>query len=258
MADYCQEFKYNSQHEVLSNDETQMLIALSQEGNEEAKERLVEHNLRLVMKITHRFKNAGYEMEDLFQIGTIGLIKAIRDFDLSRNFRFSTYAVPRIIGEIRRFLRDDGPIKVSRTLKEIANQIHKFKEQHIKVEGREPILQEISKGLGIELEEIVSAMEACQNPTSIFSPVYAKEGDEILLVDQLSENKIGFVDHEINRIALHEVLARLDERSRQIVLLRYFQEKTQTEIAEIIGVSQVHVSRLEKKVLQMIKRMLVL
>ncbi len=256
MAEYRQEFIHISQHKILSHEETQKLIAIAQEGNEEAKERLVQHNLRLVLKITHRFKNSGYEMEDLFQIGTIGLIKAIRDFDLSRNLRFSTYAVPRIIGEIRRFLRDDGPIKVSRTLKELANQIRKFKEQYIKVKGREPTLQEINQGTGIDTEDIVRAIEADQDPTSIFNPIYEKEGEEILLVDQLRENETGFADSETNRIALREVLAGLDERSRQIVLLRYFQEKTQSEIAEIIGVSQVHVSRLEKKVLQMIKRML--
>ncbi|MCG8532681.1 MAG: sigma-70 family RNA polymerase sigma factor, partial [Desulfovibrionales bacterium] len=136
MADYRQDFAFIPQHKILSDPETYRLIELAQNDDSEARERLVQHNLRLVMKITHRFKNSGYEMEDLFQVGTIGLIKAIRDFDLSRELKFSTYAVPRIIGEIRRFLRDDGPIKVSRTLKEKAQQIRKFVDQYTKSKGR--------------------------------------------------------------------------------------------------------------------------
>lgn len=256
MAEHRQEIAKIPQHEILSNAETRRLIALAQEGDEAAKKRLVEHNLRLVMKITHRFKSAGYEMEDLFQIGTIGLIKAIKDFDLSRNIMFSTYAVPRIIGEIRRFLRDDGPVKVSRTLKESANHVRKFKEEFMKREGRDPTLHEISKGTGLDPADIVSALEAQQEPTSIFSPVYEKEGEEILLVDQIEDEEMSFADGATNRVALRQVLQRLDERSRQIVVLRYFMDKTQSEIAEMIGVSQVHVSRLEKKVLQEIRSML--
>ena len=256
MAEYRQEITQIPRHELLSNAETKKLIALAQKGDEQAKDRLVQHNLRLVMKITHRFKCAGYEMDDLFQIGTIGLIKAVKDFDLSRNIMFSTYAVPRIIGEIRRFLRDDGPIKVSRTLKELANHIRKFKDQFVKTEGREPTLQEISQGTGIDMEHIVNAMEAEQVPTSIFAPIYEKEGEEILLADQLEDSHVEIDESATNRVALRQVLDRLDERSRQIIILRYFMDKTQTEIAEIIGVSQVHVSRLEKKVLQEIKRML--
>lgn len=256
MAEYRQELTQIPRHEILSNAETKKLIALAQNGDNAAKDRLVQHNLRLVMKITHRFKSAGYEMDDLFQIGTIGLIKAIKDFDLSRNIMFSTYAVPRIIGEIRRFLRDDGPIKVSRTLKESANHIRKFKDHFVKMEGREPTLQEISQGIDLPIENIVNAIEAEQAPTSIFSPIYEKEGEEILLADQLEDNEAHIDEFATNRVALRQVLARLDERSRQIIILRYFMDKTQTEIAEIIGVSQVHVSRLEKKVLQEIKAML--
>ncbi len=256
MADYRQEFGNIPQHKLLSESETKKLIAAAQQGDDQAKERLAQHNLRLVMKITHRFKNSGYEMEDLFQVGTIGLIKAIRDFDLSRGLKFSTYAVPRIIGEIRRFMRDDGPIKVSRTLKESANQIRRFKDYFVKTEGQEPTVQEISAGTGLETEIIVKAMEADQDPTSLFSPIYEKEGEEILLMDQIHDEEMGFAEGETNKIALRQVLSKLDERSRQIVYLRYFQEKTQTEIAEVLGVSQVHVSRLEKKVLQEIKEMM--
>ncbi|AZR72294.1 RNA polymerase sigma-G factor [Anoxybacter fermentans] len=256
MANYRQEFGHIPHHEILSDAETRKLIALAQEGDDQAKERLVQHNLRLVMKITHRFKNSGYEMEDLFQVGTIGLIKAIRDFDLSRNLKFSTYAVPRVIGEIRRFIRDDGLVKVSRTLKESASRIRKFKESFIKEEGREPTVQEISQKTGLTPEDIINAMEAVQEPTSLFSPIFEKEGEEILLIDQIYDDQMGFVEGEINKIALRQVLSRLDERSRRIVFLRYFQERTQTEIAEILGISQVHVSRLEKKVLEEIKHML--
>lgn len=256
MADYGQEFGNIPQHELLTDAETRELITLAQRGDAPAKDRLVQHNLRLVMKITHRFKNSGYELEDLFQVGTIGLIKAIRDFDLSRELKFSTYAVPRIIGEIRRFLRDDGPIKVSRTLKESANQIRRFKDNFVKAEGYEPTVQEISKGTGFDSENIIKAIEADQDPTSLFSPIYQKDGEEILLVDQLENGETSFAEGETTKIALRQVLKKLDERSRQLVYLRYFREKTQTEIAEILGISQVHVSRLEKKVLQMIKTML--
>lgn len=256
MAEFRQDVNLIPRHKLLSNIETKELIAKAQDGDELAKDRLVSHNLRLVMKITQRFKHSGYEMEDLFQIGTIGLIKAIKNFDLNRETMFSTYAVPRIIGEIRRFLRDDGPIKVSRTLKESANRIRAFKEHFVKTEGREPTLQEVAKETGLDTESIVKAMEADQDPTSLFNPIYKKEGEEITLMDQLQDEREGFDESAVNRVALKEALARLDERSRQIVLLRYFQEKTQTEIAEIIGVSQVHVSRLEKKVLEEIKRML--
>lgn len=256
MAEFRQNVNLIPHHKLLNNTETKELIVKAQGGDELAKDRLVSHNLRLVMKITQRFKQSGYEMEDLFQIGTIGLLKAIKDFDLSRETMFSTYAVPRIIGEIRRFLRDDGPIKVSRTLKESANRIRAFKECFVKTKGREPTLQEVAKETGLDTENIVKAMEADQDPTSLFNPIYRKEGEEITLMDQLKEDGEGFDESTVNRVALKEALARLDERSRQIVLLRYFQEKTQTEIAEIIGVSQVHVSRLEKKVLEEIKRML--
>lgn len=254
MADYRQNIKNIPHHEILSDEETKKLIALAQQGDEEAKGRLVQHNLRLVMKITHRFKNSGYEIDDLFQVGNIGLIKAIRDFDLSRDFKFSTYAVPRIIGEIRRFLRDDSPVRVSRTLKESANRIRKFKERFVKKEGREPTVQEISEETGLDKEEIVKAMEANQKPTSIYRPVYEQEGDQILLMDQLQDEE--FTEGEVNKIALRQVICRLDERSRKIVFLRYFEEKTQTEIADMLGISQVHVSRLEKKILEKIKKML--
>lgn len=256
MADYRQDFAFIPQHKILSDQETFRLIELAQNDDSEARERLVQHNLRLVMKITHRFKNSGYEMEDLFQIGTIGLIKAIRDFDLSRELKFSTYAVPRIIGEIRRFLRDDGPIKVSRTLKEKAQQIRKFIDQFTKSKGKEPTIQEINEGTEIEIDDIINAMEAMQTPTSLFSPIYEKEGDKVLLLDQLKVDETGFAEGETNKIALQQILSKLDERSQKIIYLRYFQEKTQTEIAEILGVSQVHVSRLEKKVLKSIREMM--
>lgn len=256
MAEYSQEFGNIPQHKLLNDEETRELIALAQSGDAPAKDRLVQHNLRLVMKITHRFKNSGYELEDLFQVGTIGLIKAIRDFELSRELKFSTYAVPRIIGEIRRFLRDDGPIKVSRTLKESANQIRRFKDHFVKTEGYEPTLQQISKGTGFDVEKIIKAIEADQDPTSLFSPIYEKDGEQILLVDQIESGETSFADGEINRLALRQVLNKLDERSQQIVYLRYFREKTQTEIADILGISQVHVSRLEKKILQLIRTML--
>ncbi|MHB1126831.1 MAG: RNA polymerase sporulation sigma factor SigF [Bacillota bacterium] len=240
---------------LLSNEEMMDLLAKTRAGDQAARERLVNCNLKLVFNLVQRFENRGYDLEDLFQIGTIGLIKAIDKFDVSYNVKFSTYAVPMIIGEIRRFLRDDSPVKVSRSLKETAYKVHKAKEELSKEIGREPTITELAEYLKVPREEIVAALEAVQAPGSIHDTLYQDDGDPIYVLDQLksqgSDENTWF-----ERIALKEVLMQLPEKHRQILLLRFFQDKTQTEIAEVVGLSQVQVSRIERQALQKIRELI--
>lgn len=233
---------------LLSDKEMKELLIKAKDGDESAREKLINCNLRLVFNLVQRFDNRGYELEDLFQIGTIGLIKAIDKFDLKYDVKFSTYAVPMIIGEIKRFLRDDSPIKVSRSLKELAYQVHRIRESLTKQLGREPSITEISREMERTEEEIVSALEAVQQPSSIYETLYQDEGDPIFVLDQLKDEK----DHQswVDELALKEVLDKLPERHRQVILLRFFQDKTQTEVASLIGLSQVQVSRIERQALK--------
>ncbi|HHY06074.1 MAG TPA: RNA polymerase sporulation sigma factor SigF [Clostridia bacterium] len=236
---------------LLKDEEMTELLQKVQTGDGEAREKLINCNLRLVFSLVQRFSNRGYESEDLFQIGTIGLIKAIDKFDLSYNVKFSTYAVPMIIGEIRRFLRDDSPIKISRSLKENAYRINKKRETLTKQLGREPTLQEIAAKLDIPLEEIIISLEAMQMPTSIYETLYQDDGDPIYVLDQLSsetEDEMWF-----EKIAFKEILSKLPHKERDILIMRFIQDKTQTEIAKIIGLSQVQVSRLERQALKKFK-----
>ena len=236
---------------LLKDEEMTELLQKVQTGDGEAREKLINYNLRLVFSLVQRFSNRGYESEDLFQIGTIGLIKAIDKFDLSYNVKFSTYAVPMIIGEIRRFLRDDSPIKISRSLKENAYRINKKRETLTKQLGREPTLQEIAAKLDIPLEEIIISLEAMQMPTSIYETLYQDDGDPIYVLDQLSsetEDEMWF-----EKIAFKEILSKLPHKERDILIMRFIQDKTQTEIAKIIGLSQVQVSRLERQALKKFK-----
>ncbi|SNY36298.1 RNA polymerase, sigma subunit, RpoX/SigF [Orenia metallireducens] len=239
-------------HKLLTENETKRLISLSQQGDRRAKDELIKHNLRLVMKIAHRFKNSGYSIEDIFQIGSIGLIKAIDGFDLSKGVKFSTYAVPLIIGEIKVFLRDDNIVKVSRSVKETAYRIKKIKEELEQQLNREPTIKELSEQLGLSAEEIVSALEAVQAPKSIHEQVYQKEGSSLELADQLVDDEDHYND-KLNLLALNHVLKKLDKRSQLIIKLRYFEEKSQGEIAKVLGLSQAQVSRLEKKILKLIR-----
>ena len=236
---------------LLKDEEMTELLQKVQTGDGEAREKLINCNLRLVFSLVQRFSNRGYESEDLFQIGTIGLMKAIDKFDLSYNVKFSTYAVPMIIGEIRRFLRDDSPIKISRSLKENAYRINKKRETLTKQLGREPTLQEIAAKLDIPLEEIIISLEAMQMPTSIYETLYQDDGDPIYVLDQLSsetEDEMWF-----EKIAFKEILSKLPHKERDILIMRFIQDKTQTEIAKIIGLSQVQVSRLERQALKKFK-----
>lgn len=239
---------------LLGDEEMMNLLSRAQAGDIEAREKLINCNLRLVFNLVQRFGNRGYELEDLFQIGTIGLIKAIDKFNMAYNVKFSTYAVPMIIGEIRRFLRDDNPVKISRSLKENAYKINKVREQLTREWGREPTLQEIALEAGISQEEIVSSLEAVQAPTSIHETLYQDDGDPIYVIDQLSnENEdVNWFD----RIALKEVLNKLTEKEREIIMMRFFQDKTQTEVATLVGLSQVQVSRIERQALKRFKALL--
>ncbi|HLS23434.1 MAG TPA: RNA polymerase sporulation sigma factor SigF [Pseudogracilibacillus sp.] len=235
--------------EHLSYEEVRRLIAESQAGNKEARNYLVERNVRLVWSVVQRFMNRGYDPDDLFQIGSIGLIKAIDKFDLSYEVRFSTYAVPMIIGEIQRFIRDDGTIKVSRTLKELGHKVRRKKEELTKQLKRSPTISEVAASLDVTPEEVVQAQEAIRYPHSIHETVYENGGEPITLLDQIAEEDIGWFD----RLLLEEAINRLTEREQLIVYLRYFKDQTQTEVAKRLNISQVQVSRLEKKILQQMK-----
>lgn len=237
-------------HTYLDDTEVKRLIALSQAGDTVARDTLVNCNIRLVWSVVQRFLNRGYEPEDLFQIGCIGLLKSVDKFDLSYDVKFSTYAVPMIIGEIQRFLRDDGTLKVSRSLKEQANKVRKMKDELSKTLGRLPTIKEIADELNITPEDVVFAQEANKPPASIHETVFENDGDPITLIDQISDDS---EDRWFDRLALNEAINTLNERERLIVYLRYFCDQTQSEVASRLGISQVQVSRLEKKILKTIK-----
>jgi RNA polymerase sporulation-specific sigma factor len=234
----------------LDDAEVKRLIALSQSGDADARDKLVQANIRLVWSVVQRFLSRGYEPEDLFQIGCIGLLKSVDKFDLSYDVKFSTYAVPMIIGEIQRFLRDDGTLKVSRSLKELANKVRKTKDELSKGLGRQPTIGEVAERLGISPEEVVFAQEANKPPASIHETVFENDGDPITLMDQIADDS---GERWFDRLALSEAIGALTERERLIVYLRYFRDQTQSEVASRLGISQVQVSRLEKKILQTIK-----
>lgn len=241
-----------NQAEVLSHEETLKLISKSQQGDRDSEEMLIKHNVGLISSIAKRFLNRGYEFEDLFQIGSIGLIKAIKNFDPSYSVKFSTYAVPMIMGEIKRFIRDDGIIKVSRSMKDVAKKSKISREKLSKELGRDPTINELAEDLHISPEDLVIAMDSMVAPEYLYDVIHQDDGSPVLLIDKISED--NHVDNEItDRIALKEVLERLDAKSRQIIILRYFKDKTQTEIANMLGISQVQVSRIEKKVLAKMK-----
>ena len=229
-------------------EETAVLLTQAQAGDRGAREILVEKNLGLVHHIVKRFLGRGYEAEDLFQIGSIGLMKAIDKFDLTYEVKFSTYAVPTIAGEIKRFLRDDGMVKVSRTLKENGMKIKQAADEVSKELGREATISEISELTGISVEDIVVAMEANAEVESIYKSVYQSDGNEIYMVDRLPSGKD---DNEkvLNHILLEQLLSELTDEEKRLIALRYFQDKTQVEVARQLGISQVQVSRLEKRIL---------
>ena len=236
-------------------DHTIALIEKSHNGDKEAREQLVEENIGLIWCVVKRFYGRGTDAEDLFQIGCIGLIKAIDKFDLSYDVKFSTYAVPMISGEIKRFLRDDGMIKISRSLKELSYRTFQTREQMTDPIGREPTLEELSQEMGVEKEELVQAMEASGEVESLYSgPIHQKEGSEISLLDKLEE-KEHREEKILDRMLLGQLLEKLDGQERRLIYLRYFAEKTQSAVGKEMGISQVQVSRMEKKIIQNLRDM---
>lgn len=228
--------------------ETRELLARTKEGDADARRQVVEENLNLVHHVVKRFAGRGYDMQDLFQIGSIGLMKAVDHFDLSKEVCFSTYAVPMILGEIRRFLRDDGMIRVSRTIKEHALLIHRERERIRKEQGREAGLEEICRRTGLREEAVIEATEAFREVESIYKTVYRSDGNSVVLADMISDQK-NEKEEVINRIVLAQLLECLDEKERILIQLRYISNMTQTEVAKRLSMSQVQVSRHEKKIL---------
>ena len=229
--------------------ENAVLIRKAQSGEKEAREVLIEQNLGLVHHIVKRFLGRGYDAEDLFQIGVIGLIKSIDKFDTSYDVKFSTYAVPLITGEIKRFLRDDGMVKVSRTLKENGMKVRYATERLGNKLNREPTLAEVAREAALTDEEVVMAMEANVQVESIYKSVYQNDGNEIFLVDQLADKKQNEQELVLNHMVLSQLISGLPQKEQKLIKLRYYQDKTQTEVAKVLGISQVQVSRLEKKIL---------
>lgn len=241
---------------ILKNEEKQQLFSRIEQGDKEAREQYIRGNLRLVLSVIKRFSQANENVDDLFQIGCIGLIKAIDNFDTSLDVKFSTYAVPMIIGEIRRFLRDNNTIRVSRSLKDTAYKAIYAKESLTKRNLKEPTIMEISAEIGVPKEDIVYALDAIQNPMSLYEPVYTDGGDTLYVMDQISDKK-SREENWIENISISEAMKRLSERENEIITLRFFEGKTQMEVADYIGISQAQVSRLEKNALKVMKKYLV-
>ena len=238
---------------TLTAAETDALLRSAKNGDSAARERLVEGNLRLVLSVLQRFSGRGENADDLFQVGCVGLLKAIDNFDISQNVRFSTYGVPMIIGEIRRYLRDNSSIRVSRSMRDTAYRVLQAREKLQREQQREPTVEQIARELGIRREEVVFAMDAVCDPVSLFEPIYSDGGDTMCVMDQVRDNKNTDEDW-LEQIALKEAMSRLSERERQILALRYSDGKTQMEVSGEIGISQAQVSRLEKNAIKSIKK----
>ena len=247
--------KEDLKREDYNYDKNPELLALAKSGDADAMNELIEMNLPLVSSISKKFLNRGYEYEDIFQIGSIGLIKAINNFDLTYNVKFSTYAVPMIIGEIKRFLRDDGMIKVSRNVKSLARKVNFYKEILTKKLKRSPTIEELADYANVDKEEILFAIESSNSLQYLYDTIHQDDGAPVLLIDKLSEKGVDD-GNIIERIALKEALQSLDSKARQIIVLRYFKDKTQVQVAKMLGISQVQVSRIEKKVLTQMRKKL--
>lgn len=241
---------------LLNNNEKEELFKRILKGDKEARELYIKGNLRLVLSIIQRFSNSNENVDDLFQIGCIGLMKAIDNFDITQNVKFSTYAVPMIIGEIRRYLRDNNSIRVSRSLRDTAYKAIYAKEALIKKNDKEPTVCEIAAEIGMSKEDIVFALDAIQSPVSLYEPVYSEGGDTLYIMDQVSDKK-NKEENWVEEISLKEALSKLSERERNIIELRFYEGKTQMEVAREICISQAQVSRLEKSALKSMKNYLV-
>ncbi len=242
-----------SKLKVLKSEETQALLVRVKEGDMLAREELIAGNLRLVLSVIQRFSNRGENADDLFQVGCIGLIKAIDNFDINLQVKFSTYGVPMIIGEIRRYLRDNSAMRVSRAMRDTAYRVLQLKEAFMALHQREPSVEEIAKLLELKREDVVFALEAIVDPVSLYEPVYSDSGDTVCVMDQVRDSR-NTDENWLEHIALKEAIGRLSEREQHILDLRFFQGKTQMEVSSEIGISQAQVSRLEKNALKQIKR----
>lgn len=238
---------------VLSNEEKNKLLKEIKKGNKEAREKFVNGNLKLVLSVIKRFYGRGENLDDLFQIGCIGLIKAMDNFDLEQNVQFSTYAVPMIIGEIRRYLRDNNMVRVSRSVRDLAYKVLAIKEKTLKEKQKELTVEEIAKELGVEKEEVVFCLDAIQEPVSLQEPVYGDDTDNIYIEDQIKDKK-NIDENWADDITISEAMKKLKEKERNIINKRFFEGRTQMEVAEEIGISQAQVSRLEKSAINHIKR----
>jgi RNA polymerase sporulation-specific sigma factor len=238
---------------VLKNEETQALLLKAKEGDQEAREQLIAGNLRLVLSVIQRFSSRNENADDLFQVGCIGLIKAIDNFDTSMHVKFSTYGVPMIVGEIRRYLRDNSSMRVSRSMRDTAYKVLQAKEAYLAEHQKEPTVDEIAKILDIKREDVVFALDAILEPVSLYEPVYSDSGDTICVMDQVKDNK-NTDEMWLERIALKEAVSHLSQRERKILSMRFFQGKTQMEVSTEIGISQAQVSRLEKNALRQIRK----
>lgn len=239
---------------ILTVEQKTELMKKIKDGDEEAREEFIKGNLRLVLSVIQRFNNRGESPDDVFQIGCIGLIKAIDNFDVSQNVQFSTYAVPMIIGEVRRYLRDNNSIRVSRSLRDLAYKAMQFKEKYIKENNKEPTLEQIAKELGVEKEEIAFSFDAIQDPISLQEPVYNDGAESIYVMDQVKDSK-NTDELWAENMTMMQAMEKLNDKERNIIIRRYFDGRTQMEVADEIGISQAQVSRLEKSAIDHIKRM---
>jgi len=235
---------------LLTQEKMRELILLSQQGDKVARQTMVEGNTRLVWSIVQRFASRGADLEDLFQIGCIGLMKSVDKFDLSYEVKFSTYAVPMIIGEIQRFLRDDGMVKVSRSIRELSFKIRHATDEFIRLNERQPSLSELATTLDVTMDEVVLASDALRDPASLHEQLFESEGDALTLMDQLRDERS---ERSFDHIPLRDILSKLGKREQMIIYLRYYLDCTQSDIADRLGISQVQVSRLEKKILKQLK-----
>ena len=238
---------------VLKNEETRALLLRAKEGDQQAREELIAGNLRLVLSVIQRFSNRGENADDLFQVGCIGLIKAIDNFNTDLDVKFSTYGVPIIVGEIRRYLRDNSAMRVSRSMRDTAYKVLQAKEAYMAQHQREPTVEEIAKILDLKREEVVFALDAILEPVSLYEPVYSDSGDAVCVIDQVKDSKNND-EAWLERIALKEAVSRLSDREQKILSMRFFQGKTQMEVSSEIGISQAQVSRLEKNALRQIRK----
>lgn len=244
-----------SKLKVLKEKEKQELLIKAKNGDMDARERLINGNLRLVLAAVQRFANRGENMDDIFQVGCIGLMKAIDNFDISQNVRLSTYAFPMIVGEIRRFLRDNNAVRVSRSMKDAAYRAMQVREQIISETQREPTVEQIAEKLGLPREEVVLALESVVEPVSLYEPVYSDGGDTIYVMDQVGD-KMDTDENWLDEILLKDAMSKLSDREKRILSLRFFQGKTQVEVSAEIGISQAQVSRLEKGAISKVKKYL--